>query len=106
MSETNYYQKNRDIILKKAKEYYRNNPLTEEQKKRISDYQKEYRKNMTDEQKQKAKDHKKEYRKNMTDEQKLKIRDYQKHYQKEYRKNMTDDQKKNIEKLEYTNIIT
>ena len=52
MSETNYYQKNRDIILKRAKEYYRNNPCTEEQKKRISDYQKEYRKIMTDEQKQ------------------------------------------------------
>ena len=52
MSETNYYQKNRDIILKWLKEYYRNNPLTEEQKKRISDYQREYRKKMTDEQKQ------------------------------------------------------
>ena len=52
MSETNNYQKNRDIILKRAKEYYRNSPLAEEQKKRISDYQKEYRKIMTDEQKQ------------------------------------------------------
>ena len=30
MSETNYYQNYRDIILKRAKEYYRNNPLTEE----------------------------------------------------------------------------
>ena len=56
MSERNYYQKNRDIILKSAKEYYRNNPLTEEQKKRISDYQKEYKKNMTNEEKQKEKD--------------------------------------------------
>ena len=25
MSETNYYQKNRDIILNRAKEYYKNN---------------------------------------------------------------------------------
>ena len=53
MSETSYYRKNRDIILKRAKEYYRNNPLTEEQKKRLSDYQREYIKNMTDVQKQK-----------------------------------------------------
>ena len=40
MSERNYYQKKKDIILKRGKEYYRNNPLTQEQKKRISDYQK------------------------------------------------------------------
>ena len=76
MSETNYYQKNRDIILKRAKEYYRNNPLTEEQKKRISDNQKEYRKNMTDEQKQKYKEARNKRDKdkyhNMTDEQKQK----------------------------------
>ena len=45
MSEKIIIKKNRDIILKRAKEYYRNNPLTEEQKKRISDYQKEHRKN-------------------------------------------------------------
>ena len=37
MSETNHYQKNKDIILKRAKEYYRNNHPTEEKKKRISD---------------------------------------------------------------------
>ena len=34
MSETNYYQKTRDIILKRAKEYYRNKPLTEEPKEK------------------------------------------------------------------------
>ena len=77
----NYYQKNRDIILKRAKEYYRNNPLTEEQKKRISDYRKEYRKNMTDEQKQRYKEakNKRDQDKyhNMTDEQKQKEKDYQ-----------------------------
>ena len=70
MSETNYYRKNRDIILKRAKEYYRNNPLTEEQKKRLSDYQREYIKNMTDVQKQKEKDYQTNYSKNISDEQK------------------------------------
>ena len=33
---------------------------------------------MSDEQKQKLKDYQKEYRKNMTDEQKQKLKDYQK----------------------------
>ena len=42
---------------------------------------------MTDEQKQKYKDYQKEYRRNMTDEQKQKYI--------EYRRNMTDEQKKN-----------
>ena len=59
MSETNYYQNNKDIVLKRAKEYHRNNPLIEEQKKRISDYQKEYQKNMTDEQNQRYREDKK-----------------------------------------------
>ena len=35
--------------------------LTEEQKKRKSDYQKQYRKNMTEEQKQKLRDYQKTY---------------------------------------------
>ena len=40
--------------------------------------------NMSDEQKQKLKDYQKEYRKNMTDEQKQKLKDYQKGYYKKY----------------------
>ena len=39
---------------------------------------------MTDEQKQKRRDYQKEYRDNMTDEQKQKRRDYQRDYQREY----------------------
>ena len=39
---------------------------------------------MSDEQKQKLKDYQKEYRKNMTDEQKQKLKDYQKEYYKKY----------------------
>ena len=88
MRETNYYQENRDIILKRAKEYYINNPLTEEQKKRISDYQKEYRKNMADEQKQRYKEARNKRDKdkyhNMSDEQKQKEKDYQKNYRKKH----------------------
>ena len=41
--------------------------MTDEQKQKMKDYQKEYRKNMTDEQKQKC---------NMNDKQKGKMKDY------------------------------
>ena len=37
---------------------------------------------MIDEQKQKIKEYQKEYKKNMTDEQKQKIKEYQKQYKK------------------------
>ena len=46
MNKNNYYEKNKDIILNKAKEYYINN------KKLIKDYLKQYRESKTDEQKQ------------------------------------------------------
>ena len=32
MDKTNYYQRNRDVLLNKSKEYYRN--MTDEQKQR------------------------------------------------------------------------
>ena len=50
---------------------------------------------MTDEQKQKIKDYQKQYRENMTDEQKQKY----KNNQKQYRENMTVSKNKNIKKL-------
>ena len=37
--------------------------MSDEQKQKLIDYQKEYSKNMTDEQKQKSKDYQKEYKK-------------------------------------------
>ena len=42
MSEITYYQRNKDIILNRAKEYYKNNKeLSQEQaKKNIDHYQK------------------------------------------------------------------
>ena len=46
--------------------------MTDEQKQKIKDYQKEYRENMTDEQKQKYKNNRKQYRENATDEERQK----------------------------------
>ena len=48
--------------------------MTDEQKQKIKDYQKQYRENMTDEQKQKYKNNQKQYREYMTDEQKQKYK--------------------------------
>ena len=45
--------------------------MTDEQKKRRNDYQKEYKRNMTDEQKQNLKDYRKEYYKKYYAEKKL-----------------------------------
>ena len=70
MGKNNYYEKNKDIILDKAKQILN----------RSKDYQKQYRECKTDEQKQKMKEYQKEYIKDITDEQKQKRKDYQKKY--------------------------
>ena len=66
MSETTYYQKNRDIILNRAKDYYNNNinvlreraknryrELPEEEKNKKREYTKNRYHNMSEEDKQK-----------------------------------------------------
>ena len=63
--------------------------MTDEQKQKYKDYQKQYRENKTDKQKQKMKDYQKEYRKNITDEQKQKYKEARKYH-------ITDGQNKNI----------
>ena len=41
--------------------------MTDDQKQKIKDYQKQYRENMTDEQNQKYKNNQKQYKENMTE---------------------------------------
>ena len=53
---------------------------------------------MTDEQKQKQRDYQKEYRKNITDEQKQRYREAIKNHQKNYRENI-EKLKSDIEKI-------
>ena len=74
MSKTTYYQRNRYIMLNRAKRYYENNKeLLQEQE------QNKYRSLSEDE-----KDIKKQYQKvryhNMNDEEKQRLKDYQKNY--------------------------
>ena len=51
MGKNNYYEKNKDVILNKAKEYYINNKNVI--LNRLRDYQKQYRESKADEQKTK-----------------------------------------------------
>ena len=58
--------------------------MTDEQKQKKREANKQYKDNMTDEQKQKKGESDKRYRDNMSDERKQKLRDYQIDYQKKY----------------------
>ena len=49
--------------------------MTDEQKQKIKDYQKQYRENMTDEQTQKYKNNRKQFIENMTDEERQKYKE-------------------------------
>ena len=73
MSEITYYQRNRDIILNRGKEYKNNKELLRERSKN------KYRSLSEDE-----KDIKKQYQKDryhhMSDEEKQRLKDYQKNY--------------------------
>ena len=75
MSEITYYQRNRDIILNRAKEYDKNNKellrkeakskyrsLSEDEKDINKQYQKDRYHNMSNEEKQRLKDYQKNYR--------------------------------------------
>ena len=83
MDNSTYYQKNRDIILKRAKDYYYNNIeairknmrgkykiLSEEEKEKIKICQNNYREkmknNISEEKREKMKEYQKNYRKKKT----------------------------------------
>ena len=74
MSKTTYYQRNRDIMLNRAKDYYENNKklLWERAKNKYSSLSKDER------------DIKKQYQKGryhkMSNEEKQRLKDYQKNY--------------------------
>ena len=69
-----YYQRNRDLILNRAKDYYENN------KERLREQARDKYKNLSEEEK----DKKREYGKNgyciMSEEEKKRLKEYQKNY--------------------------
>ena len=74
MDNTTYYQRNRNIALNKAKEYYENN--NERLKKQARD---KYR-NLSEEDKNKKREYGKNRYHNMSDEKKQKLKEYEKKY--------------------------
>ena len=112
-----YYKNDKDVILNilqaLTREFMRklpeNNPLIEDKKQKMKEYQQEYYinnkkllkgraknkyKSLTEDEKQKTKDYQKQYRENnpLTEDKKQKMREYQ----KQYRENMTDEQKQKM----------
>ena len=81
MSETTYYQRNRDVILSRAKDYYKND------KKRLTDQAREKYRNLED------KEINREYgnRYNMSEEKKQKLKEYYKNYH-EAKKSQSNNQ--------------
>ena len=79
MDNSTFYQKNKYIILKRAKDYYNN---IEAIRKNMRDKYK----NLSEEEKEKIKINQANYREkmnnNISDEKRKKMREYQKHYRK------------------------
>ena len=68
----NYYQKNRDVILNRAKDYYENN------KERLRLQARHKCRNLSEEEKNKKREYGKNRRRNMSEEEKKRLKEYQK----------------------------
>ena len=69
-----YYQKNRDVILSRAKGYYENN------KERLRVQARDRCRNLSEEGKNKKREYEKNRYRNMSQEEKKRLKDYQKNY--------------------------
>ena len=75
-SVDNDYQKNRDVILNRAKDYYENN------KERLRDQARDKYRNFSEEEKNKNREYGKNRYHNISEEKKQKLKEYQKNYRK------------------------
>ena len=78
MSETTYYQRNRVVILNRAKDYYKND------KERLSDNARDKYTNLSEEEQNKNRKYGRNKYHNMFEKRKQKLKEYQKEYQKNY----------------------
>ena len=69
-----YYQKNRDVILNRAKDYYGND------KKRLRVQARHKYRNLSEEEKNKKREYGKNRYRNMSEEKEEKLKEYQKNY--------------------------
>ena len=69
-----YYQRNRDVILNRAKDYYENH------KKRLRVQPRDKYKNLSEEETKKKREYGKNRYHNMSEEKKQRLKEYQKNY--------------------------
>ena len=74
IDNTSYYQRNGDIALNKAKEYYKNN------NKRLKKQARDKHRNLFEEDKNKKREYGKNRYHNMPEEKKQKLKEYQRKY--------------------------
>ena len=74
MSDLTYYQKNGDVILKTAKDYYEND------KGRLREQARDKYRNLCEEEKKQKERIWKKQNHNMSEEEKKRLKKYQKHY--------------------------
>ena len=73
-TDLTYYQKNRDTILNKAKDYYKNN------KERLRGQARDKYRNLSEEEKNKKREYEKNRYHNMPEEKKQRLKEYQNIY--------------------------
>ena len=69
-----YYQRNRDVILNRAKDYYEND------KERLRELVRNKYRNLSEEEKNKKREYEKNRYLNMSEEKKQRLKEYQKNY--------------------------
>ena len=72
ITDLTYYQKNRDVILNRGKDYYENN------KERLREQAKNKYRNLSEEEKNKKREYVKNRYRKMPEEKKQRIKEYQK----------------------------
>ena len=80
MSETTYYQRNREVILNTAKDYYENNKELLRERERERERVKNKYRELSEEEKNIIKDYGKKRYHGMSEENKKKLKGYQKSY--------------------------
>ena len=73
-----YYQRNRDLILNKAKDYCKNN------KEGLKEQARDKYKSLSEEEKNKKREYGKNSYHNMSEEKKQRLKEYQKEFQKKF----------------------
>ena len=87
MSETTYYQRNGEVILNRAKDYYENNKELLKERERAKNKYRE----LSEEEKSIKREYGKKLYHNMSEEDKEKLKEYQKNY-REAKKQMQTGQ--------------